>query len=493
MPTEQENLLFFFHEQLPPNSRNVHFVYGPVEHLGVLVAGDTPPDQGAASIFSSKIFQLEDGTYRMYYWSYGSRCCDDPNESLPRGLVATSTDGLHWEKPDLGQVKVRGEGSNILQIEGMDLQICVGPSPVRIAENHWRYYFWGCENKTRLWALLAADSEDGLHFKAISDGEGQLYHPPIPECGPLLVEVARNLRRDPQESEREQTLRVNRLQSNDASSVYYSEEYGFEVFHQYLVESSTQPERVVDVPYNCPAFLRTISRRRSEDGIHWENPEFLIWPDEKDPWDMQFYNMPVCDYAGWRIGLLGHYRTEDGQQTNYVEMAFSRDGSQWSRPLRGHWFEGVHKEDARSVYPSGDALIDMGDHWMLYYTGVPNPHSVLDEDDYQQYTLAVKAPKNRLLGVGADKVTGGFLTEPIFLSQDEIRIDANIRGWLRAELCDMFGRKFEGYHLMDSEPISGDSENHVLRWKEKSSAAYRYKPVRIRFELTEGEVFCVKY
>ena len=50
---------------------------------------------------------------------------------------------------------------------------------------------WG-----RIWALLAADSEDGLHFKVLNEGEGQLYHPPLPECGPLLTEVARNLRRD---------------------------------------------------------------------------------------------------------------------------------------------------------------------------------------------------------------------------------------------------------------------------------------------------------
>jgi len=493
MTSEQAKLLFFFDEDLPAKSRNVHFAYGPVEHLGVLVSGDTPADQGAASIFSSSTFQLEDGSYRMYYWSYGSRCCEDPNESMPRGLVATSTDRLHWEKPDLGQVKVRGEGSNILHIEGMELQVCVGVSPVRIGKNHWRYYFWGCENGTKLWALMAADSEDGLHFKVLDEGRGQLYHPPIPECGPLLTEVARNLRRDPQEYEREQTLRVNRLQSNDATHVYYSDAHGFEIFHQYLVSSETQPDRVVDVPYNCPSFLRTIARRRSDDGIHWGNPEFLIWPDEKDPWDQQFYNMPVSDYAGWRIGQLGHYRTEAGRQTNYTELAFSREGSQWSRPLRGHWFEGSQPEDSASVYPSGEGLIDMGDHWMVNYTGVPNPHSVVDEDDFQQYTMAVRVPKNRLLAVAADKVTGEFMTEPIFLSQDEIKVDANVRGWLRAELCDIFGRKHEGYHLMDSETVSGDSQDHVLRWKGKDSAEFRYKPVRIRFEFAEGDVYCVKY
>ena len=493
MSSEEAKLLFFFDEDLPASSRNVRFAYGPVEHLGILVSGDTPPDHGAASIFSSKTFQLEDGTYRMYYWSYGSRCCEDPSESMPRGLVATSTDRIHWERPPLGQVQVRGEDTNILEIEGLELQVCVGPSPVRLGPNHWRYYFWGCENGTRLWAQMAADSEDGLHFKMLNEGEGQLYHPPIPECGPLLTEVAKKLRCDPQEYEREQTLRVNRLQSNDASHAYYSEEHGFEMFHQYLVENEVAGGRVVDVPYNCPAFLRTIARRRSDDGIHWGNPEFLVWPDEKDPWDQQFYNMPVSDYAGWRIGMLGHFRTEANRQTCFIELAFSRDGSEWSRPLRGHWFEGSQPEDAGGAYPSGEGLVDNGDHWMVYYTGVGTGHDIVDEDNFKQHTMAVRVPKNRLLAVAADKVTGGFMTEPIFLSQDQIKIDANVRGWLRAELCDIFGRKLEGYHLMDSDPISGDKQDHTLSWKGKDSSAYRYKPVRIRFEFTEGEVYCVKY
>ena len=491
------NLLFFFDEDLPANSRNVHFAYGPVERLGVMLAGDTPWDHGAASIAVSKTFDMGDGTYRMYYWSYGSRCCENPDESMPRGLIATSTDRLHWERAPLGQVQVRGEETNILHFEGLETQICVGPSQVRLDDGRWRYYFWGCENGTSLWAMMAAESEDGLHFKMINGGKGLLYHPPLPECGPLLCDVAKKLRRDPQEYEREQTLRINRLQSNDNSTVYYDPNRGFEVFHQYLVENTVAGGRVVDVPFNCPAFLRTISRRRSEDGIHWGDPELLIWPDQRDPWDMQFYNMPVCDYAGWRIGLLGHFLTEAGKQTCFIEQTFSRDGSKWQRPLRGHWFEGAQPEDIGGIYPAGDALVEnsdhRGDHWLLYYTGLRAGHDVVDETNYKQYSLAVRIPKNRLLAVEAGKVTGGFMTEPIFLSQDQIKIDANVRGWLRAELCDIFGRKHEGYHLMDSETVSGDSQDHVLRWKGKDSAEFRYKPVRIRFEFAEGDVYCVKY
>ena len=87
MSTQESNLLFFFDEDLPAKSRNVHFVYGPVERLGVLTRGDTMADKGAASVFNCSTFKLEDGTYRLYYWTYGSRCGKDPKEQIPRILV----------------------------------------------------------------------------------------------------------------------------------------------------------------------------------------------------------------------------------------------------------------------------------------------------------------------------------------------------------------------------------------------------------------------
>ena len=494
MSDKQANLLFFFDEDLPAKSRNVHFAPGPVERLGVLLRGDTMADKGAASIFLSKTYKLKDDTYRMYYWSYGSRPGEDPKESIPQVLVATSTDRLHWEKPDLSQVKINGQGTNILQIEGLETQIKVGPCPIRLGENHWRMYFWGCENGTKLWSCMVAESQDGLHWKILNDGRAVLYHPPVAEAGVLLSEAAKKLGRDPEEYERTEGLRLKRLASNDGATFYGNEEDGFEVFHPYILVQKPEWGRDVDLGGEQICWMRTIARRTSADGIDWSDPQIIIWPDQKDPWDMQFYMMPVCDYAGWRIGLLGHYRTERGQDDCFIELVFSRDNHKWSRPLRGSWFEPKpDEEDATGIYPAAEGLIDVGSHWLLYYTGTSWPHDDYDPDDFRQVTMAARIPKNRLLGVAAGTVTGDFMTGPIFLSQDQIKVDADIRGWLRAELCDIFGRKIEGYHLMDCDTVSGDSQDHVLRWKGKDTADYRYKPVRVRFEFTEGEVFCVKY
>jgi hypothetical protein len=102
---------------------------------------------------------------------------------------------------------------------------------------------------------------------------------------------------------------------------------------------------------------------------------------------------------------------------------------------------------------------------------------------------AITFQKNRFVGMAADRVPGGFMTEPFFPSQAEVHLDANIRGWLRAELCDAFGRKIPGFHLMDSVPIQGDSEAHTLKWKSASVAEHRHECMRLRFEFAEGEIY----
>ena len=101
--------------------------------------------------------------------------------------------------------------------------------------------------------------------------------------------------------------------------------------------------------------------------------------------------------------------------------------------------------------------------------------------------------KNRFVGLGAGQVTGGFITQPFILAEKQITLDASIRGWLRAELCDGFGRKLPGHHLMDAIPIRGDSEAHVLRWKDQPTDLHRYRCLRLRFEFAEGEIYSLAF
>jgi hypothetical protein len=107
--------------------------------------------------------------------------------------------------------------------------------------------------------------------------------------------------------------------------------------------------------------------------------------------------------------------------------------------------------------------------------------------------MGARWPKNRSVGLHAGRVVGDFLSEPFYPQGETITVDAVVRGWLRAELCDVFGRKHEGYHLMDAVPIAGDDAAHVLRWEGVDTARSRYDAVRLRFEFVDGEVYGIGF
>jgi hypothetical protein len=107
--------------------------------------------------------------------------------------------------------------------------------------------------------------------------------------------------------------------------------------------------------------------------------------------------------------------------------------------------------------------------------------------------MAASWRKNRFVGLRAGSTPGGFLT-PVFYPQGpDIRVDADVRGWLRAELCDAWGQKIQGYHLEDSLEFTGDSTSHTLRWRGHDTAAFRHDPVRLRFEFADADLYGVEW
>jgi hypothetical protein len=256
------------------------------------------------------------------------------------------------------------------------------------------------------------------------------------------------------------------------------------------------PDRRVEVD-NAPFWHRYIHRRFSADGLAWSAPELIIMPDARDPWDQQFYYLAVQWHEDWMIGSLGHYRVEDGQQTQDLELAFSRDGRTWHRPVRGGFIardrEAPDVRDSMGVY-APNAWIDEGETWLCLYTGTHLAHNRSRElTDRPRPIMGARWARDRFVGLRAGRVIGGFLSEPFYPQGETITVDADVRGWLRAELCDVFGRKHEGYHLMDAVPVTGDDRAHVLRWQDVDTARFQYDAVRLRFEYVDGEIYGIGF
>jgi hypothetical protein len=481
---------FFFEEALPAEASNLRHVAAPVQKLGIVIEAIDSWEGHHASIFGGTLLQLDNGRYRLYYSGY------------VRGMsefwlaIAESVDGVTWEKPALGQVIVDSQDTNRLAIHNIPSAKpgSVQPQVLRLPSGEWRMYFW--HHHPHGHDYYVARSTDGLHWQVDEPVVHPLNNAWLGEANCLEAGWFPGSGNPSLAPEAVAELwRKKALRTNDANFVYHNPLLDrYECFSPWI--TAAIPDRRVEVD-NCPGVHRLMQRRLSADGLAWGPPELIVRPDRRDPWDLQFYHMAVQWHEDWQIGSLGHYRVEDGQQTQDLELAFSRDGREWHRPLRGGFIpraEAPLAPDSAGIYPA-NAWIDEGDTWLGLYTGTPFPHNRnhLPDDPRKVTIMAARWGKNRFVGLGADRVTGGFTSKPFAVQGDTITIDAEIHGWLRAELCDVFGRKLPGYHLMDSLPVQGDSSAHVLRWKDRSTAGFRHDLVRLRFEFADGSLFSIGF
>ena len=73
---------------------------------------------GVVGAMGCGLLRNEKGRIRYYY---SGRTAEEPRGGI---CLAESDDGLHWVKPKLGQMKMAGEDSNRLHIDGLpDLNV----------------------------------------------------------------------------------------------------------------------------------------------------------------------------------------------------------------------------------------------------------------------------------------------------------------------------------------------------------------------------------
>ncbi|MEN6347547.1 MAG: hypothetical protein ABFE16_19810 [Armatimonadia bacterium] len=487
--------LYFFDDRDVAARWNLHLTPGPVEKCGVADMDLRPSDLERALCFAGSVVPMPDGTYRLYYSA--TRRAEPRSYNL---ALAESRDGLRWEKPDLGQVQHEGLETNWIWPEGMPAgESIVQPQVVQCPDGRWLMWFWWHGHHIGRMRYLVAESEDGIRWRIIDLKMPHIMHPADLELGQNAL-VAGLTAADPKNRfAAERTMdwwAAKRLRSNDATYVYYNERTRMlEMYSVWLLPIDAETRRMT--PHdNAPRVLRTIHRRESRDGIEWSDPEMLILADENDPLHQQFYYLAVQPEGEWNLGFLGHYRC--WEQTMDIELCFSRDTHHWLRPLRGGWIPRgpVPEPDCMGAYAT-NRLIDGGDNWIVLYQGVNSMHNgKLPEGVAAAHSeiMTAQVPKGRFAGLkSTERMIGRLLLKPFNHVGEHFVVNAEVRGVLRAELRDPFGRPLPGYELNSAVPVHGDSSCHVLTWEGgKTGEEFRYDTLALRLEVEDGTVYSVE-
>ena len=496
-------MIYFYDDSSIASISNLERVPGPVEKLGQVLKPDQPSDGQSCMSFCSSIVPLEERGWRLYYSVF---------EAGLRGIaVAESSNGRHWEKPMLGQLNVAGKDSNRLAVAGLSEGVTRygQPQVCRTATGAWQMYFW--VNHRPFLRYVLAESNDGLEWEVADFDRPVIYHPlelgswiwtpgvppPVDDAGSGPDQKALEAFVPGPEAQwghlleqldTDELVRLKRLRANDAVYIYRDEEAGlYEFYAPWPLCNVEGSSRRIEHD-NAPFMVRAIHRRTSTDGLQWSDGELLIAPDESDPLDQQFYYLAQHRQQGWRIGMLGSYPVHD--QTMDIELCFSRDGRHWERPVRTPWIPREDPEEAGMVF-APNRLIDDGEQWLLLYTASPGRHGDVSE---RSTICAARFPKHRFLGLRTPAGGIGYLwTRPFLLGGTEIRVDAQIYGSLRAELCEPFGRPLPGFTKANTSVISGDSTSHVLSWKGADPRHYVHNAVSLRLEVERGRVFNIHW
>lgn len=220
--------------------------------------------------------------------------------------------------------------------------------------------------------------------------------------------------------------------------------------------------------------LRTFSE--SEDMIHWSPPRFMMYPDRLDALDCQIYAHVGFVYESMWVGMIQRmkYQKTGWKQTD-LALSYSRDGRHWLRP-----------QDRQPFIPLGDpesweadysvssytAPVQMGDELYIYYSSTRNPERNKEEPNApwppQQIGLA-KLRRDGFASLNAGERTGRIVTRPLAFRGKSLFVNADVAegGWVKAAVLTRDSQPMGGYTLDDADPLTKNTTKGQVSWKSK--------------------------
>lgn len=253
---------------------------------------------------------------------------------------------------------------------------------------------------------------------------------------------------------------------------------------------------------------RIPSMSTSDDLIHWRQPWTIMAPDPSSPREQgetQFYCMAgVIARGGLLIGMakilrddlnsepgltasdLGDTRPHAG--IGYTVLTWSPDGEHWHRDTEPFLDRNPQPGTWDRAHAWGDEQVIHGDEVFIYYGGYKLGHKA-DRFTTRQIGLA-RMKLDRYAGYTATGDHAGTLRTPVRdWKSRALTVNADIRGELRAALCEPSGRFLPGFSFANCQPVRGDATAHPVIWANATTATLMNREVNIVFQVKEGTLF----
>lgn len=435
-----------------------------------------------ASPFSDGVFyDPKDKLFKMWYmagWFDGT-------------ALATSTDGIKWERPQLDVVP----GTNLVLNPDPELRrdgasVWLDHDATDPAER-FKMYWWARRGKIgdrlKEEGGFLLSSPDGIHWK---------WHGKIGETG-------------------------------DNSTFFYNP------FRKVWCFTVRKFGRAVPPWAAAPpkgAGQEGYGTGRGRARSYWENKNFFAalgkWEgfdpvfwfgadrlDSKRPnYDIgeepQIYKVDAAGYESLMIGFIQpHYGPSNGEcakggfpKLTELQLAFSRDGFHWDRTCRETFIGATLKKDSWErayIHSIGGVCNIVGDKLHFYYTAFKgdeaNRNPIVHWNGLYANASTGLATLRRdgFASMEADKKEGRLLTRILNFSGKYLFVNIDGRqGSLAAEICQEDGTPVPGFTREECIPVKADSTKQLVSWRGgQNLETLANKNVRFNFYLTNGKLY----
>lgn len=437
----------------------------PAKYAGNPLFYPLYPWEGRVELYGSIMRHPATGHLQMWYMGMGgmgitqmgientSKWADigfDPNNLLYSICYATSSDGIFWQRPNLGLVDYKGSADNNVVLLNAGAANVIRDERDPDPERRYKSLFYesrdpdGTSNEGD--GVSIAFSPDGLKWTKYAGN-------------PVIT------------------------RASDSHTLL-----GWDELHQQYVAYCRPSVHEGNM-------VRRIGRAVSADFVHWTDPEEILVPDAQDPEGLQFYNMPVFKYEGLYIGQLATYHTAPEEPhirfygTIDIQLAASRDGIAWERVGERRPFipnGPPNSIDAGEVYLANAPLV-MDDELWFYYSPCPVEHGPTGRSG--PICLA-KLRLDGFVSLDADDELGTLITQPFRCAGGTLQINAAARkGLVAVAVLDEEGLQYKGFGRADCALFDSDSVRHEVTWRQVSFAALQGKVIRLKFYLRNAHLY----
>jgi hypothetical protein len=415
---------------------------------------------------------------------------DQPWEGWRLALYATSTDGIHWQKPLVGTIEagVPGQHNAVAARTGL-------PNVFKDTE----------------------DADPARRYKMITyQWDGKSHSPDSPNQGYRTFVSPDGLHWTRHSGKR-------LCPGADVITGYYDRQRKLWV----------ALAKITDVP--AAHGRRVFWLITSPDFTTWTEPQLAIYPDARDDagamarieevrsmldvpdkpdlvrtefYGVGFYQAESCVLGfPWVFTVNNQARYGNQEGPSELQLAVTRDLEHWERPFRLPCVErGTPEQWDSGFFVTQSEALRVGDEIWLYYTGANYLHGtpcLYRADDPKrktEYTGSIGLaiwPLDRFVSVDGPAEGGRLTTVPLAFTGNRLELNVDAKpnpterdksGTVRVELLDAAQKPLPGFGLSDELKV--DSLRHTVTWSGNPDvSALQGRPVSLRFHLANAELY----